>query len=53
MQTIIKSVGWVLYALLGTTVCESLHAATTLFIGLVILTAEILPKNKILNKNYL
>lgn len=35
MQAVIKSVGWGLHAVLGTTVCESIHAATTLFLGMV------------------
>ncbi|XP_014236423.1 solute carrier family 28 member 3-like isoform X1 [Trichogramma pretiosum] len=34
IQYIIKTIGWALYAILGTTVCESLHAATTLFLGM-------------------
>ncbi|XP_001601110.2 solute carrier family 28 member 3 [Nasonia vitripennis] len=34
MQAVIKSIGWGLHAVLGTTVCESLHAATTLFLGM-------------------
>lgn len=35
MQFAISKVGWVLYVVLGTTACESLHAATTLFLGMV------------------
>ncbi|XP_058797297.1 solute carrier family 28 member 3-like [Phymastichus coffea] len=34
MQRIIKTVGWILHAVMGTTVCESIHAATTLFLGM-------------------
>ncbi|XP_023244906.1 solute carrier family 28 member 3-like [Copidosoma floridanum] len=34
MQYMIKKIGWLLSVTLGTTACESLHAATTLFLGL-------------------
>jgi nucleoside permease NupC len=37
MQWVVLNVGWLLQKAMGTTVCESVNAAASIFIGMVII----------------